>query len=412
MRELDVMLAGFCADTLPQLVDSELDALAELLELADPQLYAYLAGNETVADPAQKALVARIQSATAKRPPDTVNRQTAPTEAAPEWAAFLRAEGDAEPEVSTCAEIDPRHACLVDLKSLAVITVTGKGAREFLSGQFTCDLESMDPSRYMTGAWCNPQGQVICTFRLFVRDGRNHLIVPRDLSRAITDRLRMYVLRADVVVNGPDEDYAVLGLSGGRSGQLLGSALDVAGLGTKGAASSAAVTALLLSSAQPRYCLALDQAAGRALWRQFRRESLLGHEDIWFAMEIESGWPWIGTATREQYLPQVLNLESFGGLSLDKGCFPGQEVIARLHYRGSLKRRSQLAYLRSTEIHIAGEAVVDDKGKTVGQLIDARRVDADRHAILAVIAVDALSVPLHLDNANGPVLELSEFHHS
>lgn len=183
-----------------------------------------------------------------------------------------------------------------ELEDLGVLTARGRDAAAFLQGQLSQDVMKPDagPARF---AGCHtPQGRVIAIVRLLPDDDAIHLVLPQELIGTLAEKLRKYILRSKVTLEDGHGKLHVIG---------------VAQDGTR-----------TLSLAAP--------AGGEAITR-----------DAWRALDIAAGLPQVYRATSEAFVAQMLNLDCVGGIAFDKGCYTGQEIIARAHYRGRVKRRMQ-----------------------------------------------------------------------
>ena len=238
------------------------------------------------------------------------------------------------------------------LPSLALIEASGADAPEFLHGQFTNDVLGLEDGKATLSAWCNPKGRVIATFLLCRSGDRYWLALPQALKTAFLRRLKLYVLRASVHIAVADEGLTLAGMIGAPAGRAAG------------------VFPVVSSGAGLNNDLAIVIAAPETL-REWRTGSE-GNEQAWDAANIRRGIPWLGEQTSERFLPQELNLEALGALSYDKGCYPGQEIIARLRYRGEIKRllrrataEGDLALRPGAGLTLPGET------KTIGAVISA-----------------------------------------
>ncbi len=278
------------------------------------------------------------------------------------------------------------------LPALGLLRVTGEDARDFLHGQFTADLKRLAPGDGGFAAWCNPQGRVL--FLLEVLNGGDegwYLLAPTNDLPALSRRLRMYVLRARVRIEDLTEDWRVIGFAG--------SAVP-AGLEEPGATARADGAWLWRRSADPAlaYVFAPRQVVA-ALWDGSVAAAV--DEAQWEAFEIEALRPRIGAPLAERFLPQELDLEHLQGVHFDKGCYPGQEVIARLKYRGRVK--SGLRRARSAGPVAPGDRLYrEDMQASVGDVLRVAPGADGGYTLLAVLDFDAVGVPLRLRDAQGP----------
>lgn len=247
-----------------------------------------------------------------------------------------------------------------DLSHYALLKVTGPDAFDFLQKQFSGDLGLIDVYGWLFSAWCLPNGRVVTTFIIFRHDNSLFLILPGMMKNKIVRRLSMFVLHSNVKINDVSDEYALFGITGDDT--------DIRTLHTR------STILLRLWDNNSRYVLICKMDDAADLLITICNTYKEGDRGNWSLLDIEAGIPWIVDSTSENYLPQMLNLDLMQGLSYKKGCYPGQEVIARLHYRGQLKKRM---YLGSGDTVITpgpGDHIeLADTGATVGDVIDAER---------------------------------------
>ena len=239
------------------------------------------------------------------------------------------------------------------LPSLALIEVSGADAPEFLHGQFTNEVLGLEDGKATLSAWCNPKGRVIATFLLCRSGDRYWLALPQALETAFLRRLKMYVLRASVNIAMADQGLTLAGMIGAPAAQRR-----------------AAGVFPVISPAAGLPDLALV-IAGPGTLHELRTDPE-GNEQAWDAANLRRGVPWLGEQTSERFLPQELNLDALGALSYDKGCYPGQEIIARLRYRGEVKRLLRRATAEGPLTPRPGAALtLPGETKTIGAVISA-----------------------------------------
>ena len=247
-----------------------------------------------------------------------------------------------------------------DLSHYALLKVTGSDAFDFLQKQFSGDLELIDIYGWLFSAWCLPNGRVVTTFIIFRHDDSLFLILPGMMKTKIIRRLSMFILHSNVKINDISDEYALFGIAGDDT--------DIRTLHSR------SKIVLRLWDKVPRYVLIgkMDETADilNIICDTYKE----GDRGNWSLLDIEAGIPWIVDSTSENYLPQMLNLDLMQGLSYKKGCYPGQEVIARLHYRGQLKKRMYLGSVDTVITPGPGDQIeLADTGATVGDVIDAER---------------------------------------
>ncbi len=203
------------------------------------------------------------------------------------------------------------------LTRYGLLSVSGDDAREFLHAQLTKDIRNLAPTAAVLAGWCSPKGRLLASFVVIPRQGGFLLQLARDLAAPVAKRLGMYVLRSKVKVADESAAWAQLGLWGAPSeGPVVAWDGDVA----------------TVRIAEERM-LRLGPLA------QMSNVETTASEEQWILQEIRAGRPFISAATQDQFVPQMVNLETLGGVDFQKGCYPGQEIVARAQYRGQVKRR-------------------------------------------------------------------------
>ncbi len=230
-----------------------------------------------------------------------------------------------------------RHCALPDQ---IAVRVHGLDAADFLQAQLINDVRPLNPERSQLSGWCNPKGRLLAVFRLFRDADGWFLRLPAELAGATVQRLRMFVLRAQVRIEPLQEAWAGLAVWGERSAEALRGAGVPAPEAADGVAWHAGVAVLRVPGRAPRFeCWGPAETVHALAESCARHGAAPAPRTAWELEEIQAGLPEIHTTTREQFVPQTVNLDLVGGLSFSKGCFPGQEIVARTKYLGKLKRR-------------------------------------------------------------------------
>ncbi|MFL6574023.1 MAG: YgfZ/GcvT domain-containing protein [Burkholderiales bacterium] len=203
------------------------------------------------------------------------------------------------------------------LSRYGLLSVQGIDAREFLHAQLTNDIRGLSSERAALAGWCSAKGRLLATFLVIPSPQGFLLQLARDLAPAITKRLSMFVLRSKVKIADESEAWAQSG--------LWDLDQDVSKIEWSGPVGSVPVG--------EKRVLRLEPAAAAA------SAECKSDEDTWSLQEIRAGRPLITAATQDQFVPQMVNFETLGGVDFQKGCYPGQEIVARAQYRGQVKRR-------------------------------------------------------------------------
>jgi len=273
-----------------------------------------------------------------------------------------------------------------DLSHFSILEVSGNDAFDFLHGQIAADLNQLKSHGSLFSAWCLPNGRVICTFIIFARDDSFFLVLPSMLKDKIIKRLSMFILRSQVTLNDVSDDYVLTGLSGDEIEKMLQENVASGQKATGNMLQSEFYSALKLPGKIPRYILISKTENVESLMIKITATCKTAQRADWSLLDIEAGIPWIINVTSEAFLPQMLNLDQMHGLSYQKGCYPGQEVIARLHYRGQLKKMMYLGTGKADITPGAGDRLIDRKSGTVaGDVIDAELHPSGEFRLLAVV---------------------------
>jgi len=248
---------------------------------------------------------------------------------------------------------------IAPLTHLGVIAVQGDDAASFLQGQLTQDFALLPDSEARLAAYCNPKGRMLASFIGFKRNGEILLVVSRDILASTLKRLSMYVLRAKARLRDATAEFALYGLAG--------DAASSAGTGAPWRRIDAGSSTIV--SLYP----AVGQA--RALWvgpaEAPPPAGPILSTDLWAWSEVVSGVPTLSLPVVEAFVPQMVNYESVGGVNFKKGCYPGQEVVARSQFRGTLKRRAWLAHA-NTELKTGQEVFHEsDPDQPAGAVVEA-----------------------------------------
>jgi folate-binding protein YgfZ len=287
---------------------------------------------------------------------------------------------------------------MLRLADWALLRAEGADAAGFLQGQLTQDMQSLSPGQARLAGYCSAKGRLLCTFIVW-RDApeRFFLAVSADLLAPMLKRLSMFVLRAKCRLSDASAEFPLYGMAGATA------LAHAAGLAPWQWRSDAQATWLrlpdVLGSSRLLAVLPADAPLPQAPLLQ---------PDRWAWLEVYSGVPRVVAVTSEQFVPQMVNLELVGGVNFQKGCYPGQEVVARSQYRGTLKRRA-LVFDAEGPL-AAGQPVFHsaDPGQPAGMVVLAAAAPGGGSSALVEVKLAALEGgSLHADAADGPLLRRS-----
>lgn len=284
---------------------------------------------------------------------------------------------------------------------LTAIEVAGADAAGFLQGQLTCDIHELTECRASIAAFCNAKGRVISTLLVVKTPQGFVLVLPAGLRDTVFTKLHRYVLRAKVQLER-DNRLTICGMSGAAS----------LAAGLNPPETDFAVTLspepLVKLPATSRFLWLLpeNRATERIAELTAKPGVVFGSSDEWRYHDITSGLPWFGPEQSEQHIPQMLNIDQLGGISFSKGCYTGQEIVARTHYLGKVKRALFVAGFSGTDLPQPGSAVVDDSNRTLGSVLTAASYDGETRLLLVLQIVDGMPKNLILDGDNHAQLTL------
>jgi folate-binding protein YgfZ len=286
------------------------------------------------------------------------------------------------------------------LDTLGVIRAQGPEAAKFLQGQLTQDFALLGLSEGRLAAFCSPKGRMLASFVGFKRSHDEILLVcRRDLLAPTLKRLSMFVLRAQLRLSDSSDAFAIWGVAGEAEPSL--SAAPWSHVATEDGASW---TRLYPAEGVPRALCVMPFAEGATV--EAPAGQLL-ETGVWDWLEVMSGVATLSQPVVEAFVPQMLNYESVGGVNFKKGCYPGQEVVARSQFRGTLKRR---AYRVAADAPLSvGQEVFHDSdaSQPCGTVAAAAENPAGGwNAIVSMQVSAAQSGRLTASAPDGPVLQL------
>lgn len=280
------------------------------------------------------------------------------------------------------------------LTHLGVIQLAGPDAASFIHGQLTQDFALLKMDQARLCALCSPKGRMLASFIGFQRaNGDILLVCSRDLLAQTLKRLSMFVLRAKVKLSDETAQFALWGLTGSATKNIAGGACSA---WSRADFDQATVVQLYPAGATPRQVW----VAPATLPAPDAPEMELAD---WQRLDVQSGIATVSLPVVEAFVPQMLNYESVGGVSFKKGCYPGQEVVARSQFRGTLKRR---AYVMQCDAPCAAgdEVYAPGEEQAVGSVVQsAGRPDGGSVAIVSAQIAALAAGALHLKNPAGPV---------
>ena len=299
---------------------------------------------------------------------------------------------------------------ITELARFALLGIRGRDRITFLQGQFTCDVNAIPTNTISHGAWCNTKGRVLANFLLCRLDTELLLLLPGELKDNFLKRLRMYVLRADVTITDLTQSHALLGITVEQQHASINLLLQELPQQSYQITCREGLIIGRLPGTPTRYLLCATQPEAQTLRQQIEDKLQPVDERAWQLQEILAGLPWVIGATSEQFLPQSLNLDTLGGLSYNKGCYLGQEIIARMHFRGQLKQRMYRAAADTANDPLPGSKLyMPGAEQSVGAVVNTARHPEGGCSLLIICDIEqARDNHLHIGSPEGDVIRFIE----
>lgn len=334
-----------------------------------------------------------------------------------DWQAFLESQGGriGEDGAAHFDSASAQPACAVaDLSHYGLIAIDGPEAQDFLQGQVSNDLREVTEIHTQLSSHCSPKGRMLADFRVLRVEDSLLLVLPRAQMDSLLKRLRMFLLRTNATIEDASDALVCFGITGSCAETSL-----IHAFGRLPEQPNAMVragdTALIrIADPSPRYLLIGPVESARAAWEAARAAGAeLANPDFWALQDIRAGLPTVLPETRDRFVPQMANMQLIDGVSFHKGCYTGQEVVARMQYLGKLKRRMYIAEAElgpDAEPPRPGAALSSSSStseQAPGQVVDARASSPGHWEMLVVAEISAAeNGELRLGD-DGPLIKLS-----
>ena len=300
-----------------------------------------------------------------------------------------------------------------ELSRTGLLHFSGVDAQTFLHNQLSCDIGPLAGSRSTYGAYCTPKGRVLANFLLWRSEQDFFMQLPSSLREGIQKQLSKFILRSKVKAADATADWAIIGVAGIGATGLVQLAVGLAPKGTLEVAHAPGATVIMVPG--DRYEIVASREKASQIMDSLSAAAERTDAEHWEWLDIRAGVPTVLPATQEAFVPQMVNLDLIGGVSFEKGCYPGQEIVARMHYRGTLKQRMYLANLASNDCPQPGEKIYshDFGDQACGTIVNAARAPEGGYDLLAVIQIaSAEKGDVHWKSPDGPALKLLQLPYS
>jgi len=301
---------------------------------------------------------------------------------------------------------------LVELSPLGLIEVSGIDAAKFLQGQLTCDVHAVTPEHSCLGAHCDVKGRVQFSFRLFTYQDNYYLRLPRELIPHALALLQKYIVFSKAKIKDVSDEWHSFGISGAKAKQYL-QAEDSALVPGQADAVIATSDLVVLALSGPTFRVEiLGKIADANLEQALSKKLIAAPYSCWQLLDIETGFAQITLAAKDEFTPHDLNYPLLNAVSFKKGCYTGQEIVARMQYLGKLKQSLYRLRFQAPQLPLPGEKLfVAQPVQEVGRIVSVVAEGENRYQALAVLQNAALAKVIYFAQPENivTILELPSF---
>ncbi|MFM8232830.1 MAG: YgfZ/GcvT domain-containing protein [Candidatus Methylopumilus sp.] len=280
------------------------------------------------------------------------------------------------------------------LDKTSTIKVEGDDRVQFLQGQLTQDINLISQNKALYAGFCNSKGRMLAFMLCYLNHESIHIQIDSSIQEFILQKLKMYILRSKVSLKLANETFLCIGFIGSKALltkniQPPKNYLDII--------HSDDIMIMRLGK-DDRYQLMGETSKVNEFMKLNFSEYLSMSFDDWNNLNILDGIPDIYPTTQEAFIPQSLNMDLIDGINFKKGCYTGQEIVARTHYLGKVKRRMYRAFLKSRADLIPGDLILNNKGEEIGQLVRAANENNEKTNMLIELRVDQAHEALFINS--------------
>lgn len=261
------------------------------------------------------------------------------------------------------------------LNHWGILSISGPDAQTFLQGQLTCDLNQLSESQSVLGAYCNRQGRVIANFIITEQDNNYLLLLPSSTAEICQQQLKKFALFSKVTIQAEQTTHIIGEINTDQAKTLKPKAYN-----TKRDANHLSIN---IPTQYGQRCITLSNTL----------PPNVSTDNTWQLMDIADGIPWVSAKTSQRFTIQQLRLDQLGAVSFTKGCFLGQEIVARTHYRGKTKQQLICAQIGQTSIEDQ-QNITDPDQKVIGNIINDEAIDDKQQLLLACVNINARNAPM------------------
>ncbi len=291
---------------------------------------------------------------------------------------------------------------------LSIIKINGDDAQAFLQGQFSNDVALLKDGDTQLNSYNSPKGRMYAAFRLCYFDASYFMLLPKEITATVLKRLKMFVMRSNVTLEDVSEQWKTLGLSGEGIDEALNNLPENINISTQPGKKHFVKLSSEHNTGEQRILVVGIESEIVDLRIALEKTIPLTQSEHWLRLDIHAGIPNIYANTMESFVAQMINFQLVNGVSFTKGCYPGQEVVARMHYLGKLKKRMYRVTLNCPAK--PDDKIFDASGdneQSIGQIVDAQENENGGFDALAVLQIKAAEAnKLKLESLAGETLNV------
>lgn len=289
---------------------------------------------------------------------------------------------------------------VADLSQLGLTAFSGEETVAFLQGQLTNDVRQIHADAAQWNAYCSPKGRLLGNFLMW-RQGDDYVLqMAGDIRESVQKKLAMFIMRSKTKARDASDENVRLVIAGAQAADAVKTEFGT--LPDAPMKSSQTESGTVIRLSEDKFVLSISPASAESVWQNLTQAATPVGAPVWDGLRLNAGIPMITAATQDQFVPQMVNLEVIGGVSFQKGCYTGQEIVARSQYLGKLKRRMFLAH---TEVQpTPGDSLysTDMDGQATGMVVNVAPALEGGFDLLAVMQVEsAKTSQMHLKALDG-----------
>ena len=309
-----------------------------------------------------------------------------------DWNSFLNSQTST---ANIDGDFDPQATYLIPLNQQGILSIKGPDTIKFLQGQVTCDVRELANNQTRLGAQCNIKGRMLlCFLALQTEPEQVFLRIDKGLVANGLASLGKYIVFSKAKLTDATESYRNIGISGPNASKIIKEIfnLELEADNTW----QASQNSLIIRIDEQRYECWLNPEQAESIWQKVAKQTTIASPNFWTLLDIQAGLGNITPETFETFTPQAINFQLVNGINFKKGCYTGQEIVARLHYRGTLKRHMyRFEFALNGELPKPGSELRNAAGKSVGEIVIAAKKNAQSGELLASV-VDDQRVDIYL----------------